>query len=156
MDVSKIIGLYDPSDPLERAWTIPAPWYVDTRVLELERQSTFATSWQLVGRTDQVPNRGDYVTWEVAGEPIVVVRGDDDTLRGFFNVCRHHAAEVMTEPAGCAKVLRCPYHGWTYGLDGRLRGTPDFGGVSDFDRASNGLVPVGDRRLGAVDLRADR
>lgn len=68
--------------------------------------------------------------------------GQDQVLRGFFNVCRHHAAAVVTEPAGSAASLRCPYHGWTYSLDGQLKGTPDFGGVCDFDRSTNGLVPL--------------
>jgi choline monooxygenase len=63
-------------------------------------------------------------------------------LRAFFNVCRHHAAAVMTEPEGRATVLRCPYHGWTYGLEGNLRGVTDFAGVCGFDRAEHGLVPV--------------
>lgn len=72
----------------------------------------------------------------------MVVRGDDDLLRAFFNVCRHHAAAVMTEPEGSAKQLRCPYHGWTYSLSGELKGTPDFAGVCDFDRTANGLTPI--------------
>jgi len=83
------------------------------------------------------------VTDVIAGEPVVVVRGEDGALRGFFNVCRHHAAAVMTEPHGSAKSLRCPYHGWTYGLDGALKGTPDFAGVCDFDKGTSGLVPIG-------------
>ena len=72
----------------------------------------------------------------------MVVRGDDGVLRAFFNVCRHHAAAVMTQPAGHAAHLRCPYHGWTYALDGALRGVTEFNGVCNFDRAKNGLVPV--------------
>ena len=79
-------------------------------------------------------SRGNYVTSDIAGEPVVIVRGNDDVLRGFFNVCRHHAAAVMTEPEGKAAQLRCPYHGWTYSLEGELKGTPDFSGVCDFDR----------------------
>jgi choline monooxygenase len=78
----------------------------------------------------------------LAGEPLLVVRGDDQVLRGFFNVCRHHAAAVMTSAEGEARNLRCPYHGWTYSLEGELRGTPDFIGVCDFDRAANGLASV--------------
>ena len=69
-----------------------------------------------------------------AGEPIVLVRGSDEVLRGFFNVCRHHAAAVVNAPEGSATHLRCPYHGWTYSLEGELKGTPDFAGVCDFDR----------------------
>jgi choline monooxygenase len=71
-----------------------------------------------------------------------VVRGNDNELRGFYNVCRHHAAAVMTEPAGTAAQLRCPYHGWTYSLTGELKGAPDFSGVCNFDKAANGLLQV--------------
>ncbi len=138
----QIIDSYDPNAPLEVAWTIPAPWYVDERVMELERRTVLAHSWQLVGRVDQLSEPGQYITAEIAGEPIVAIRGNDNALRGFFNVCRHHAAAVMTEPEGHAHQLRCPYHGWTYSLEGELKGTPDFAGVCNFDRAANGLVPV--------------
>ncbi|MGI8898240.1 MAG: aromatic ring-hydroxylating oxygenase subunit alpha, partial [Pyrinomonadaceae bacterium] len=93
-------------------------------------------------RVDQVREPGQYVTSDIAGEPIVVVRGTEGVLRGFFNACRHHAAAVMTEPEGKANQLRCPYHGWTYSLAGELKGTPDFSGVCNFDRAANGLLPV--------------
>ena len=138
----QIIGSYDPNAPLEVAWTIPATWYVDERVMELEQRTVFAHSWQLVGRVDQLSEPGQYVTAEIAGEPMVIVRGNDNVLRGFFNVCRHHAAAVMTEPQGRSPQLRCPYHGWTYSLEGELKGTPDFAGVCNFDRAANGLVPA--------------
>ena len=66
----------------------------------------------------------------------------DNQLRAFYNVCRHHAAAVVTEEQGTASILRCPYHGWSYGLDGSLKGAPEFEGVCGFDRAQNGLVPV--------------
>jgi choline monooxygenase len=138
-----IIGRYDPSTPLERAWTIPADWYVDSRLLDLEYRAVFGSSWQVVGRVDQLRTPGEFVSCELpGGEPVVVVRGTDDVLRGFFNVCRHHAAAVVTEPHGSARTLRCPYHGWTYGLDGELKGTPDFAGVCDFDKRTHGLVQL--------------
>jgi choline monooxygenase len=79
---------------------------------------------------------------ELADEPLVVVRGTDSELRAFYNVCRHHAAAVMTTPCGIAQHLRCPYHGWTYGLDGSLKGAPEFAGVCNFDRGANGLIPI--------------
>jgi choline monooxygenase len=133
---------YDPNAPLAEAWTIPSSWYVDPRMLELERQTVFARSWQLVGRVEQVERPGQYVTWDLAGEPLVVVRGNDGALRGFFNVCRHHAAAVMTEAEGDAQHLQCPYHGWTYSLEGELKSAPDLGAVRNFDRLAMGLVPV--------------
>src|SRR5216117_3212584 len=140
--LKEIIDQYDPTAPLAEAWTIPAPWYVDPRVFELERQTVFARSWQLVGRIEQVRKAGQYITWDLAGEPLVVVRGNDNVLRGFFNVCRHHAAAVVTEPCGQASILHCPYHGWNYGLDGSLKGMPEFEDVKNFERQQNGLVPV--------------
>ena len=140
--LAKIIDSYDPHAPLENAYTIPASWYTNQELHELEKRNVFANSWQLAGRADQVREPGRYVTSEIAGEPVVVVRGADGVLRGFFNVCRHHAAAVMTDPQGHANQLRCPYHGWTYSLEGKLKGTPDFTGVCDFDRAENGLMPV--------------
>ena len=140
--LDQIIDSYDPNAPLDHAWTIPAPWYTDERVHQLELQSVFPRSWQMVARVDQVNEPGQYVTADVAGEPIVVVKGNDNILRGFFNVCRHHAAAVMTETEGTAAQLRCPYHGWTYSLAGELKGTPEFTGVCDFDRGANGLMPV--------------
>jgi choline monooxygenase len=141
--LAEIIAGYRRHTPLARASTIPSAWYVDPRVLDLERRTVFAASWQVIARVDQLEGRGRFVAGETAsGEPIVVVRGSDGRLRAFFNVCRHHAAAVATEPEGTAAHLRCPYHGWTYSLEGELKGTPDFAGVCEFDRASNGLVPV--------------
>ncbi|MGH9712751.1 MAG: aromatic ring-hydroxylating oxygenase subunit alpha [Candidatus Acidiferrales bacterium] len=140
--LKEILASYNDKATLAEAHTIPAAWYTDSRVAALEQQSVFSRTWQAVGRADQVEKPGQYVTATVAGEPIVVVRGSDNRLRAFFNVCRHHAMTVMTEPCGHAQHLRCPYHGWTYNLEGELRGMTEFEGVRDFDRAKNGLVPV--------------
>ena len=140
--VREILNLYNPANPLERASTIPAPWYRDTRIAELERSSVFSKTWQVAGRLDQLRTNGEFFTADLAGEPIVVVRGEDGKLRAFYNVCRHHAAAVVTEPHGCAKRFRCPYHGWTYAIDGALKGMVEFDGVCNFDRAANGLVPI--------------
>jgi phenylpropionate dioxygenase-like ring-hydroxylating dioxygenase large terminal subunit len=142
MDLSAMLSLYDADASLEHASTIPAPWYLDTRIAGLEQERVFGRNWIAVGRADQVAGAGQYFTVELAGEPLVIVRGADGALRGFFNVCRHHAAAVMTASCGTAQHLRCPYHGWTYGLDGSLKGAPEFAGVCNFDRGANGLVPV--------------
>jgi choline monooxygenase len=143
MSLQDIISAYRRDAPLAEASTIPSAWYTDPRVLELERQTVFSRSWQVAGRIEQLQRPGQFVTCETAGgEPIVLVRGSDEVLRGFFNVCRHHAAAVVSGAEGSASHLRCPYHGWTYALDGALKGTPDFTGVCDFDRSANGLVPA--------------
>jgi choline monooxygenase len=140
--LAQVVGAYEPAAPLEEAWTIPASWYVDRRIAALERSTVFSASWQMVGRSDQVAAPGAFVTAEIAGEPIVAVRGADGVLRAFFNVCRHHAAAVETRAEGTTHLLRCPYHGWTYSLAGELKGTPDFQGVCGFDKGKMGLVPV--------------
>ncbi len=141
-DVRTLLDLYNPNNPLEQASTIPSPWYFDEEIAELENSAVFGRTWQVVGRADQVQAAGQFLTADIAGEPIVVVRGEDGQLRGFYNVCRHHAAAVVTEPQGCAKQFRCPYHGWTYGIDGALKGMVEFDGVCNFERGANGLVPV--------------
>jgi choline monooxygenase len=140
--LASILALYDETAPLNEARTIPAPWYFDPAIAKLEEQHVFGGSWQVVGRTGQVANPGDYLTAELAGEPLLIVRGADGQLRAFYNVCRHHAAAVATAPCGHAQSFRCPYHGWNYGLDGSLKGMPEFAGVCNFDRTANGLVPV--------------
>ena len=140
--VSSLLNLYHPEDPLEKASTIPSPWYFDPRIARLENERVFARSWQVGGRLDQVREKGQFFTAELGEEPIVVARGEDGVLRAFYNVCRHHAAAVVTEAQGCAKQFRCPYHGWTYGNDGALKGMVEFEGVCEFDRAKNGLVHI--------------
>jgi len=142
ISVREILASYDDKAALPEASTIPAPWYVDARIAELEAQTVFSKTWQMVGRLEQVEKSGQFVAASVAGEPIVVVRGNDGVLRGFYNVCRHHAAAVVTEPCGQASILHCPYHGWNYGLDGSLKGIPEFDGVRNFERQQNGLVSV--------------
>ncbi|HXN27004.1 MAG TPA: aromatic ring-hydroxylating dioxygenase subunit alpha [Candidatus Acidoferrales bacterium] len=140
--LKEILASYNAAAVLQDAYTIPAPWYTDARIAQLELHNVFSRTWQTVGRTSQVEKPGQYVTATVAGEPIVAVRGSDGKLRAFYNVCRHHAMTVMNEPCGHAQHMRCPYHGWTYNLEGELRGMTEFEGVCNFDRAQNGLVPV--------------
>jgi choline monooxygenase len=137
-----LLSAFDPDLPLEQAQTIPASWYHDPELYQLERRAVFGDSWQAAGRLELLTQPGAFVTTEIAGEPLLLVRGEDGQLRGFFNVCRHRAAPVMNAPCGQASRLRCRYHGWTYDLAGRLRGTPEFDGVRDFRREDNGLLPL--------------
>ncbi len=141
---------FDPSLPLEQARTIPASWYSHAEVHDAERHAVFGNTWQAVGRADQVAEPGSYFTADVAGEPIAVVRDGDGTLRAFSNVCRHRGARVLCEEQGRATKMRCRYHGWTYDLTGRLRGTPEFDGVAGFCRESNGLPPLAVAEWGPI------
>jgi choline monooxygenase len=142
LSLREILLSYNDQSQLADAYTIPASWYIDERIARLERQQVFGGTWQVVARVDQLQHPGQFVTTQLAGEPLVIVRSSDGQLRAFYNVCRHHAAAVVTEAAGDATLFRCPYHGWSYGLDGSLKGAPEFEGVCGFDRAQNGLVPV--------------
>jgi choline monooxygenase len=136
------LAAFDPGLPLERAHTIPSSWYFDPEIYATECRAVFGGGWQTVGRVDQVREPGSFLTADVAGEPILVVRDGAGTLRAFSNVCRHRAAQVINEPEGKATRLRCRYHGWTYDLTGRLRGTPEFEGVADFCKEEQGLPPL--------------
>ena len=140
--LEEILSSYNENSPLAETHTIPASWYVDQRVAELERQKVFGRAWQVVARREQLREPGQFVTTELAGEPLVIVCGNDHQLHAFYNVCRHHAAAVVGQCEGKANILRCPYHGWSYGLDGSLKGAPEFEGVAGFDRNQSGLVPV--------------
>lgn len=126
---------------IERAWTLPSSWYTDPAYLALEQDLVFRRTWQLVGRNDQVAEIGDYFTAEVAGEPVVIARGADGRVRGFYNVCRHRAGPVALEQ-GNRKTFVCHYHGWTYNLDGSLRHAPEFEGVQALDPCEMALRPV--------------
>src|SRR5215468_8717448 len=102
--IEQMLSSYNDRAPLSEAFTIPASWYTDPRIAEMERLKVFSKSWQLVARTSQFEDPGDFVATRVAAEPIVVVRGTDGELRAFFNVCRHHAAAVVTQPCGQASI----------------------------------------------------
>jgi choline monooxygenase len=123
---------------LARASTLPSRWYVDPAILEQEKEKVFSRAWQLVGRAEQVASPGDYFTTAVADEPVIVVRGADEKLRALANVCRHRAGPVA-EGEGKRKVFQCGYHGWTYSIEGRLLGTPEFEGVECFDKEASCL-----------------
>jgi len=148
--LEELLAEFDAGLPLARARSLPSPWYRDARIEALERERVFGKSWQLVARGEELVRPGDFVATEVAGEPLLVLRDDGGDLRAFFNVCRHRAACVVTEPRGNARKLRCRYHGWTYDLRGRLRGLPEFEGVEDFPREEQGLVPVHVDRWGPL------
>ncbi len=139
--LASLLDLYDSAAPLERAFTIPAPWYTDPAVAALELRAVFGRTWQAAGRAAQLASPGQFFTTEIAGEPLLAVAQPAGPPRAFFNVCRHHAAAVACGH-GLASSFRCPYHGWTYSLDGSLKGVPDFQGVAAFDPAVNGLVPA--------------
>ncbi len=127
--------------PVERATTIPAHWYTDPAFHEFEREAVFARSWQHVGHLSQIPDVGNHLVAMVARRPVLVVRGGDGLVRAFYNVCRHRGGPLALKD-GHTHMLQCRYHGWTYRLDGMLRGVPHFNRTELFDKEDYGLIPV--------------
>lgn len=129
-------------DPdIAKAWTLPAPLYTDASIYALEKERLFSRTWQVIGSANLVANPGDYFTSELAGEPLLFVRGADGVLRGFYNVCRHRAGPPA-EGCGTRKLFRCGYHGWTYDLDGSLISATEIEGVEGFRPKDFALAPV--------------
>ena len=107
----------DEAEPLPH-WAYTSPeWYAR------EVEQIFRKSWNYVGHVSQLPDAGDYFTLNVAGVPLIVVKGEDDTIRAFFNSCRHRGTKLLTDDGNC-KMIRCPYHAWAYDLAGNLVATP--------------------------------
>ena len=127
--------------PVERAETIPSAWYTDAGFARADHDWIFTRTWQGIGHAAQVERAGAYFLAMIAGEPVIVVRGKDGVLRAFYNVCRHRGGPLALED-GCVNALQCRYHGWTYLLDGTLRGVPAMDRTELFDRKDFGLVPL--------------
>ena len=111
---------------------LPAACYRDPEFLELEREHVLRPGWHAIARWDDLPNPGDYASVDICGEPLLLVRDDAGTLRVFSRVCRHRAHTVV-EGTGNATCFTCPYHRWTYGLDGVLRAAPLMDGAVNAD-----------------------
>jgi phenylpropionate dioxygenase-like ring-hydroxylating dioxygenase large terminal subunit len=152
---AKVIHAFPkPADTFaEGAKTLPQKYFVSPEVFEEEREKIFARQWVLVGHQSDVEKAGDYFLRDVlpspedygatsAAESVIVVRDKDGEVRAFYNVCRHRGTRLCEESSGHAPAIQCPYHAWTYGLDGRLIGSPHMDEVPGFDRSDYSLHPV--------------
>ncbi|WP_441000248.1 aromatic ring-hydroxylating oxygenase subunit alpha [Fodinibius sp. SL11] len=128
-------------EPIERAETIPSRWYYSDSIFEFEKEILFSRFWQLACHKSELPKVGDSHMLEVARNPLMLVRADEQTINAFYNVCKHRGGPVAVKK-GTTSVLQCQYHGWTYLLDGSLRGIPHFKKVALFDKKDFGLEPV--------------
>jgi Rieske 2Fe-2S family protein len=124
------------------ARSLPQHYLISADVFATEQQRLFSNEWLCVGHQSQLPNAGDYFLQEAAGESLVIVRDTAGSVRGFYNVCRHRGTRLCMEPCGHVTAIQCPYHGWTYRLDGQLVGAPDMHNLPDFDRAEYSLRAV--------------
>ena len=125
------------------SFTPDAPYYFDPDVYRAEMRSIFQRNWTYFCHASQLPHEGDYLTGEIAGQSVYVVRGHDGGIGGFFNVCQHRAHQLLSGSGNVRNVIRCPYHSWTYELDGSLRGAPKCEAVLNFRREDVRLKPVG-------------
>ena len=138
-ELTEITRGYDP-DPA-RSTSLGAQSYTDARFLQLEREAVFYRSWQWVCHVERLREPGRYVVAEVQGRSIVLLRDGGGVLRAFYNVCKHRAHELL-KGAGKTRMIVCPYHAWSYDLEGRLRNAPHTGDLPDFDKAKICLEPV--------------
>lgn len=123
--------------------TLPARYYLDSELFASELESFYFNRWIAAGREEQVASPGDYFLREFGGESVIVTRDSNRTLRAFYNVCRHRGTRLCSGPQGSfGRRIQCPYHGWTYGLDGALLGAPHMN-PETFRREDYPLQPVG-------------
>lgn len=121
---------------------LPASWYTSQEMFELERRSIFCKRWLFTTHKARLPNPGDWVRYDVAGFQFIVVKDREDKINAFHNVCRHRGFPVVTGDQGSSKIFACKYHGWSYGLNGKLAKAPSYQGLEGFDKSKNGLFPI--------------
>ncbi|MEH6455104.1 MAG: aromatic ring-hydroxylating dioxygenase subunit alpha [Cocleimonas sp.] len=126
---------------------LPGSAYTSEEFRKLENLQIFSKKWVFVGFAHQIPKTGDASPITVADQPILLIRNKKNEVNAFHNVCRHRNLQLVDKPSNCGRMIRCPYHSWTYDLEGQLRGTPYFGGdatapVEGFDMQDNNLLTV--------------
>ncbi len=146
-DPAATADLFDPAHyanvrlPVLEAETLPAWCYTSDAFYKREVQHIFKRTWNFIAREDELKNPGDYATFRLLGEPLLVVRGREGRLRAFANICRHRGTRMLEESGNC-RVITCPYHGWAYALDGALIAAPGMDETRAFDRGRYGLLPI--------------
>jgi Rieske 2Fe-2S family protein len=141
-----VSALSAPPIPAGFEATLAGRYFHDPDIYAQEQERLFGTMWICVGRADAIPEAGQLFTTELGGESIIVIRGRDGEIRAFLNVCRHRGARLAISPCSevthTGKTIQCPYHAWSYGLDGRLLGAPNLGHDEALDKSQFGLIPV--------------
>lgn len=135
--------MYPPDIHLDDDRSLPGWIYHDPEFFAAEKDAVFRTAWQLVCHVSDIPQPGDYHTLDLLGEPLVTVRGEDGAVRSFYNVCQHRAARLLDGSSGhCGRRISCPYHRWTYALDGTLVGVPQRDDYHGLELSEHGLAPL--------------
>lgn len=126
----------------ENAWTLPAAYYTRQSVFDFEKEQVFARQWLCVAHRSELAEPNDYVTRDIIGESIVVLRDREGVLRAFYNVCPHRGHQLLQGSGRAKNVITCPYHAWTFKLDGELAYARNCDNVPNFDKNSATLVPI--------------
>ncbi|KAG8625588.1 hypothetical protein KVT40_005989 [Elsinoe batatas] len=121
---------------------LPASWYTSKEMYELERRAIFSRRWQIITHRARLQKAGDFVRFEIAGFSFVVAKDREGKINAFHNVCRHRAYPVIEKEEGSAKIFSCRYHGWSYGINGKLAKAPGYQDLPGFDKSQNGLLPI--------------
>ncbi|KAF1921434.1 Rieske [2Fe-2S] iron-sulfur domain-containing protein [Ampelomyces quisqualis] len=141
------IGLGGSSDPAppsknEAVRALPANWYTSEEMYQLERRAIFSRRWLLLTHKSRLLSPGDYLRYSIANYDIVVSKDRQGEIHAFHNVCRHRAYPVVEQDEGNARIFSCKYHGWSYGLNGKLAKAPGYQDLEGFEKAENGLFPI--------------
>ncbi|MBS3023757.1 MULTISPECIES: aromatic ring-hydroxylating oxygenase subunit alpha [Acidiphilium] len=120
--------------------TLPQAFYTDPEIFEFDLREIYGRSWLLIGLETEIPDPGSYLAMTIGRSPILLLRGQDGVLRGFFNTCRHRGAQILADGCGHAQRLLCPYHQWMYDDTGALRGAGRM--PREFDKSAHGLRPI--------------
>lgn len=122
-------------------WSLDQDYYHNPSIFTIEKNNIFFDSWIFIGHESQIPNKGDYFIYKILNEEIIIVRGKDLKVRAFFNVCRHRGSRISLEEKGNAKRFSCPYHAWSYNLEGKLLAAKSL--PPDIEKQSLGLHKCG-------------
>lgn len=135
-----------PEPPVEKGAAplraLPSDWYTSPEMFELERRAIFSRRWLILTHSSRVQNAGDFLRYQIAGFDIVLSRDRSGNVTAFHNVCRHRAYPVIEQDQGTVKIFSCRYHGWSYGLNGKLAKAPGYQDIPDFDKSQNGLFSI--------------
>jgi carnitine monooxygenase subunit len=123
-------------------WSLPAPYFYDESIFQRERLRIFFRSWHLVAHVNELRTPGDFVTYDILDQSVVVTKSKEGTIHAFHNACQHRGNRLLSTPRGNTPAITCGYHAWTYSLDGRLRGAPRSECVAGFDKNRHGLKTV--------------
>lgn len=131
-----------PAEDKTAVRALPSNWYTSTEMYELERRAIFSRKWLLTTHKLRLPNKGDWLRYDVAGFQFVLCHDREGKINGFHNICRHRAFPIVTEDKGNNSIFACKYHGWSYALNGKLTKAPGYQDLEGFDKSQNSLLPI--------------